>query len=355
MRQGLLQSLFYQYMFLEFNEDLQPCVPSDFIALCSKGISVLHQNEKDNIIYYLAKGLGTPREDGTGPRLPIDRMPFGLLSYNIRYFALDKVNNITSDPHYVQWETTMFSNFGHKWICLQRGPGFAYDKDEGQDLSISQPTSLPVCEPDNSSSSPEILQQAWQETFPQGTQTRDEITTEVHAESPANATYATNIACVPEAREEGVVENFVNVIGDLVIESPVESDGLAQVANQVETGNQEPVGDVLEVEETVVGSDVSELLDQVNVENTSYDHSVSYLWARLSTEEREEVVNGDNPADLAQFHGICPQPPKKRRKDVDPMKAKVNVAGHSVRTLQRHIQATNFSRDTKIQVGECLY
>ena len=56
MRQGLLQSLFYQYMFLEFNEDLQPYVPSDFIALCSKGISILRQNEKDNIIYYLAKG-----------------------------------------------------------------------------------------------------------------------------------------------------------------------------------------------------------------------------------------------------------------------------------------------------------
>ena len=150
----------------------------------------------------------------------------------------------------------MFSNFGHKWICLQRGSGFAYDKDEGQDLSISQSSSLPVCEPDSSSSSPGILQQAWQETFPQGTQTGDEITTEVHAESPANATYATNIECVPEAREEGLVENLVNVIGDLVIESPVESDGLAQVSNQVETGNQEPVGDVLEMEETVVGSDV---------------------------------------------------------------------------------------------------
>ena len=34
------------------------------------------------------------------------------------------------------------------------------------------------------------------------------------------------------------------------------------------------------------------------------------------------------------------------------MKAKVNLAGHSVRTLQRHIQATEFSRDTKTQVGE---
>ena len=51
----------------------------------------------------------------------------------------------------------------------------------------------------------------------------------------------------------GLVENLVNVIGDLVTESPLESAGLAQVGNQVE--------DVLEVEETVVRSDVSELLD----------------------------------------------------------------------------------------------
>lgn len=65
-------------------------------------------------------------------------------SYNIRYFALDKINNITSDPHYVQWETTMFSNFAHKWIYLQRVTGFAYEKDEGQGLSISQSTSMPV-------------------------------------------------------------------------------------------------------------------------------------------------------------------------------------------------------------------
>lgn len=137
MSQGLLQSLFYQYMFMEFNKDLPPNVASDFIVLCCKGISVIHQNEKDNIIYYLVKGLGTPREDCTGPSLPIDRMPFGLLSYNIRYFALDKINNITSDPHYVQWETTMFSNFAHKWIYLQRVTGFAYDKGGTRSYHIS--------------------------------------------------------------------------------------------------------------------------------------------------------------------------------------------------------------------------
>ena len=41
---------------------------------------LISQNGKENIIYhmYLAKGLWTPRRDGSGPRLPIDRMPFGL-------------------------------------------------------------------------------------------------------------------------------------------------------------------------------------------------------------------------------------------------------------------------------------
>lgn len=84
MSQGLLQSLVYQYMFLEFNKDLLPYVPSDFIVLCCKGISVIHQNEKDNIIYYLVKGLGIPREDCTGPRLPIDSH----LDYLVITFAI---------------------------------------------------------------------------------------------------------------------------------------------------------------------------------------------------------------------------------------------------------------------------
>ena len=102
------------------------------------------QNGKENIIYhmYLAKGLWTTRRDGSGPRLPIDRMPFGLLSYNIRYFAVAKINNILSDLHYVQQET-LFSNFEHKWICLPRGPGFAFDNAEGEESTEPQAIPMP--------------------------------------------------------------------------------------------------------------------------------------------------------------------------------------------------------------------
>ena len=31
----------------------------------------------------------------------------------------------------------MFSNSGHKWICLQRGPGFAFDHAEEEESSGS--------------------------------------------------------------------------------------------------------------------------------------------------------------------------------------------------------------------------
>ena len=109
---------------------LRPIIPSDFVELCCKAFNELLHSGKDNIVYHLAKGLGTKRTDCSGPRLPTDRMPFGLLSYNIRYFSSDSVNNLKADPDFIEWETTMYANFGHKWVCLQRGPGFAYDEHQ---------------------------------------------------------------------------------------------------------------------------------------------------------------------------------------------------------------------------------
>ena len=124
---AVMQTLFWHYLSSQHGDVLKKFVPSDFVDLCCKGIHVLYQNGKDNILYYLAKGLGTSCADLTGPHLPFNRMPFGLLSYNIHYFALDYVNKVKAVPDYILWESTMFSNFGHKWVCLQRGLGFPYD------------------------------------------------------------------------------------------------------------------------------------------------------------------------------------------------------------------------------------
>lgn len=57
---ALMQTLFCQYLSALYNDKLKKFVPSDFIDLCCRGIDVLNKSGKDNILYYLAKGLGTP-------------------------------------------------------------------------------------------------------------------------------------------------------------------------------------------------------------------------------------------------------------------------------------------------------
>ena len=286
---ALMQTLFWQYMSALYGDEIKKFVPSDFVDLCCKGIHVLNKNGKDNILYYLAKGLGTPRADESGPSLPIDRMPFGLLSYNIRYFALDAVNKVKADPDYMQWESTMFSNFGHKWVCLQRGPGFAYGA-LGEDRVSEESSEVEVhgtnTVTDDSSGS--ILQQAWQESF-----------------------------------------------GDDGCISPDTAFDPFDAANQ-ETMN-------LNISLPPDGS-----TDNESTCTPSQD--VSFLWARLSGQDKEQVAAGDSPTEIEEMHGVRPQPRQFPKKHCDPMKAKVNVAGHSVRTIQRHIQATAFTRDTNIQV-----
>ena len=60
---------------------------------------------------------------------------------------------------------------------------------------------------------------------------------------------------------------------------------------------------------------------------------ISFLWARLSGQDKEEVVAGDSPTEMVEMHGVPPKPRQFRKKHCDPMRAKVNVAGHSVRTI----------------------
>ena len=61
--------------------------------------------------------------------MPLDRMPFGLIDYNIRFFASNKTQKLGMKDHYSSWLQTMFSQFGHKWLCLHRGPAWQYDED----------------------------------------------------------------------------------------------------------------------------------------------------------------------------------------------------------------------------------
>ena len=57
----------------------------------------LERKGKSNIMYKLAYVLGTMREDKTDSRMPVSRMPFGLLEYNINFFAANNVQAVSKN------------------------------------------------------------------------------------------------------------------------------------------------------------------------------------------------------------------------------------------------------------------
>ncbi|CAB3990641.1 Transposon Tf2-6 poly [Paramuricea clavata] len=58
-----------------------------------------------------------------------------------KFVEADFLDKLGIEDHYVQWLETMFAHFGHKWMCLHRGPAWQYEvKVEAQELSTE-------CEP----------------------------------------------------------------------------------------------------------------------------------------------------------------------------------------------------------------
>lgn len=118
-------------------------------------MKVLKEGGKENTVYHLSKSLGEKRDDGS-PRLPIDRMPFGLIEYNLKFFSLDDANNIHASQDYLEWQTTMFAHFGHKWDKLHRGPMWSFDGESDDDQSTVE---------DQKMENGDILSQAITESF----------------------------------------------------------------------------------------------------------------------------------------------------------------------------------------------
>ena len=70
-------------------------VPDDFIILAAKAMLQLKSSNRSNVIYNLAKAIGTVREDKSDSRLPTKRMPMGLMEYITIFFAADTVQSVS--------------------------------------------------------------------------------------------------------------------------------------------------------------------------------------------------------------------------------------------------------------------
>ena len=60
-------------------------VPSDFLQLARNSFKQLQAAGVKNMVYFLVRSVGALRSDGSGPRMPLDQMPFGLIHHNLEF------------------------------------------------------------------------------------------------------------------------------------------------------------------------------------------------------------------------------------------------------------------------------
>ena len=103
-----------------------------------EAMKVLFKEDKHNLVYHTC--LCFIREHENEPtRMPLNRMPFGLIDYNLRFFSAASLWEIGMEDHYAQWLETMFAHFGQKWLCLFRGPFWQYDVEGSSNSGASLP------------------------------------------------------------------------------------------------------------------------------------------------------------------------------------------------------------------------
>ena len=69
-------------------------VPSDFLKLFLDASLHLRRCNRINVVYGLAKAVGTLREDGKDSLLPAKRMPMGLVEHMVNFFTADNLNKV---------------------------------------------------------------------------------------------------------------------------------------------------------------------------------------------------------------------------------------------------------------------
>ncbi|XP_078621591.1 uncharacterized protein LOC144887927 isoform X2 [Branchiostoma floridae x Branchiostoma japonicum] len=99
--------------------------PTDFFSKSINAMSTLQEHNKPNILYKFAHILSTNRPGTSTPLLQIDRMPFGLLQYQMEFFSATNVHQVSISPDYASWLESMCAEFPTRFLRLFRGPGWS--------------------------------------------------------------------------------------------------------------------------------------------------------------------------------------------------------------------------------------
>ena len=75
-------------------------VPPDYLEYSLKAMKHLKQSGRSNVLYFLARSLATPRNNGTGSKFPTTRMPMGLLEYIVHFFDAETLQDVSGNSLY---------------------------------------------------------------------------------------------------------------------------------------------------------------------------------------------------------------------------------------------------------------
>ena len=288
LRKQVLNYLF-KLAVMEHGSEFFNFMNPDFIEKSLNAMISLFDAGKHNIVYHLCETL--QRQDSNGDtRLPLDRMPYGLLDYNIRFFSSSQTRQLVCEEHYASWIETMFSHFGHKWLCLHRGPVWQYvdNKDE-----ILQP-SKSLMEIALDASGIDLHSQIFEE---------DNAKSLSASESSLTLSSMESISISSEENQQSIEVGL--------------SDNVSVAGCQ--TSVLEPIDkEISSVQDRLVEFVVD------GVSDNATGHAVSNLWTHVSDDDAFEIENGlNNPKEMEKHHGIEPSLRKgvKRNSGIfDPLK-----------------------------------
>jgi len=86
-----LSKLFSAYL----RDQFSLTVPDDFLKNAASAMLRLSDGGRTNVLYNLAKGIGTMRPDQSDSRFPIKQMPLGLVEYAAHFFAADNLQQVS--------------------------------------------------------------------------------------------------------------------------------------------------------------------------------------------------------------------------------------------------------------------
>ena len=69
-------------------------VPEDFLIHAKNAMLQLRRHGRSNVLYNLAKGIGTMREDNSDSKFPTKCMPMGLVEYAANFFSCDNLQQV---------------------------------------------------------------------------------------------------------------------------------------------------------------------------------------------------------------------------------------------------------------------